>query len=144
MQLRVTLKPEKSKNFLFSLDVMRVSLINAIQVSAIVGSVPKYGAVGNYACSKSTYYYATTFFTNRKSQAHQLCKAYDCDIIIEWTSKKGYKGWDIGRLDKPACPQNTDQMDAIVIWGKQVDSDINSNNTYAGEIIISWLISSVS
>ena len=113
---------------------MRINLIKLIHLSVTFGQIPRYGPVGPYGCSTSTYYYATTYFTRYKSKVQGACDTYNCDIIVEWTSKDGKnKGWDIGKFNKPACSQNKN-MDAIIIMAKSINNNMNSSDTNEGKI----------
>ena len=113
-------------------DEMRIHLINLVHLSLTLGQIPKYGAVGPYGCSMGPYYYATSYFTRFENKVRKVCDDYDCDIIVEWTSKDGKnKGWDIGKFNKPACSQNKN-MDARIKMMKQIDNNQNSSDFNEG------------
>ena len=82
--------------------------------------IPRYSPVGNYRCVIRFYRFATSFFTRSEKLAKDACKRYYCDIIIEWTRRKGSQiitGWDIGNLGQKSekCSHNP-HMTAKVIW----------------------------
>ena len=102
---------------------MMLNLFYVIQISVILGDIPKYGAVGNYKCYIQTWHYATSFYAKQVNKAREKCTEYDCDVIIEWIRQprdkrmKATIGWDLGKFDAPPCPQNED-MTAKIIWEK--------------------------
>lgn len=119
---------------------MRLNLVYVVQISVVLGDVPKYGAVGNYNCHIGTWHYATTFFAQGNlNNARERCTKFDCDVIIEWTrqprDKRGVAtiGWDLGKFDASPCPQNED-MTAKIIWEKQFEDYMNSSNITTGLI----------
>ena len=79
---------------------MMKALINALQISVILGDAPQFAPIGNKYCQTGSYYFATSYYTKYKSTAKADCKNYNCDVIIEWTriNSRGdtFTGWDSG------------------------------------------------
>lgn len=116
---------------------MWINFISVLQVLFVAGAIPEYAPVGQYYCKNGDYYFATSYYTKIKKTAKAKCKKHGCDVIVEWTNKWNWIGYDFGKSikanDKSGCPQNKD-MTAKIIWQKpRADAAYtNSNNTING------------
>ena len=106
--------------------------LSALSISLVVAQIREYGAIGSHHCLNDIWHYATSYYSTKLDSAHEKCKDYDCDIIVQWSrvNNQGItvSAYDIGIFGGKTCKKN-DIMTAEVKWSKYDDNYSHASNT---------------